>query len=160
MFWVGRCLFKACTDRPQLQTDSWRRRDSNLQSPARGAAVLSTVPLCGQATLLSRGEQPSAAGGEMTPAGLEPAIPGSAGRCLIHWATGPSASWASFQIQKRSKAKAKSKYLASSFGTLMPRGDDCFAMRTPKGAQGNMRHVSLLQVGGNKQWQRQCLPIH
>jgi hypothetical protein len=28
---------------------------------------------------------------EMTPAGLEPAIPGSVGRCLIHWATGPSA---------------------------------------------------------------------
>ena len=27
----------------------------------------------------------------MTPAGLEPAIPGSVGRCLIHWATGPIA---------------------------------------------------------------------
>ena len=27
----------------------------------------------------------------MTPAGLEPAIPGSVGRCLIHWATGPLA---------------------------------------------------------------------
>ena len=26
----------------------------------------------------------------MTPAGLKPAIPGSVGRCLIHWATGPS----------------------------------------------------------------------
>ena len=26
---------------------------------------------------------------KMTPAGLEPAIPGSVGRCLIHWATGP-----------------------------------------------------------------------
>ena len=25
----------------------------------------------------------------MTPAGLEPAIPDSVGRCLIHWATGP-----------------------------------------------------------------------
>ena len=25
----------------------------------------------------------------MIPAGLEPAIPGSVGRCLIHWATGP-----------------------------------------------------------------------
>ena len=25
---------------------------------------------------------------KMTPAGLEPAIPGSVGRCLIHWATG------------------------------------------------------------------------
>ena len=28
----------------------------------------------------------------MTPAGLEPAIPGSVGRCLIHWATGPAAA--------------------------------------------------------------------
>ena len=26
----------------------------------------------------------------MTPAGLEPAIPGSVSRCLIHWATGPT----------------------------------------------------------------------
>ena len=26
----------------------------------------------------------------MTPVGLEPTIPGSVGRCLIHWATGPS----------------------------------------------------------------------
>ena len=26
---------------------------------------------------------------KVTPAGLEPAIPGSVGRCLIHWATGP-----------------------------------------------------------------------
>ena len=26
----------------------------------------------------------------MTPAGLEPAIPDSVGRCLIHWATGPA----------------------------------------------------------------------
>ena len=25
----------------------------------------------------------------MTPVGLEPTIPGSAGRCLIYWATGP-----------------------------------------------------------------------
>ena len=29
---------------------------------------------------------------QMTPAGLEPAIPGSVGRCLIHWATGPTDS--------------------------------------------------------------------
>ena len=26
---------------------------------------------------------------QLTPAGLEPAIPSSVGRCLIHWATGP-----------------------------------------------------------------------
>ena len=29
---------------------------------------------------------------KVTPAGLEPAIPGSVGRCLIHWATGPVAT--------------------------------------------------------------------
>ena len=29
----------------------------------------------------------------MTPAGLEPAIPGSVGRCLIHWATGPDRNY-------------------------------------------------------------------
>ena len=28
----------------------------------------------------------------MTPAGLKPTIPGSVGRCLIHWATGPAAA--------------------------------------------------------------------
>ena len=34
-------------------------------------------------------------GFKMTPAGLEPAIPGSVGRCLIHWATGPDVfTWA------------------------------------------------------------------
>ena len=27
---------------------------------------------------------------QMTPVGLEPTIPGAVGRCLIHWATGPS----------------------------------------------------------------------
>ena len=30
----------------------------------------------------------AAAAASLTPAGLEPAIPGSVGRCLIHWATG------------------------------------------------------------------------
>ena len=37
-------------------------------------------------TLMQRG---TAMIGTMTPAGLEPANPGSVGRCLIHWATGP-----------------------------------------------------------------------
>ena len=27
---------------------------------------------------------------QMTPVGLEPTIPGSVGRCLIHWVTGPA----------------------------------------------------------------------
>ncbi len=34
---------------------------------------------------------PASSVDKMTPAGLEPAIPGSVGRCLIHWATGPDA---------------------------------------------------------------------
>ena len=33
---------------------------------------------------------PAAAQAQVTPVGLEPTIPGSVGRCLIHWATGPS----------------------------------------------------------------------
>ena len=38
----------------------------------------------------------------MTPAGLEPAIPGSVGRCLIHWATGPDPlRWADFILRRR-----------------------------------------------------------
>ena len=36
--------------------------------------------------------QPIAPRDAMIPAGLEPAIPGSVGRCLIHWATGPPTS--------------------------------------------------------------------
>ena len=32
---------------------------------------------------------PAAAQAQVTPVGLEPTIPGSVGRCLIHWATGP-----------------------------------------------------------------------
>ena len=52
----------------------------------------------------------------MTPAGLEPAIPGSVGRCLIHWATGPLAlqqqgeqEWR--ERERESAAKlGKSKY--------------------------------------------------
>ena len=39
---------------------------------------------------------------EMTPAGLEPAIPGSVGRCLIHWATGPMNTFLDFPAACRS----------------------------------------------------------
>lgn len=37
---------------------------------------------------------------QMTPVGLEPTIPGSVGRCLIHWATGPSSLPDQVAIQK------------------------------------------------------------
>ena len=56
----------------------------------RGSAGLSTA--WGEGVLFHE-HQLRAAGmaSVMTPAGLEPAIPGSVGRCLIHWATGPLA---------------------------------------------------------------------
>ena len=50
---------------------------------------------------------------EMTPAGLEPAIPGSVGRCLIHWATGPMMQ-ALVSVVCNSKRFNKNK----SFGNL------------------------------------------
>ena len=37
---------------------------------------------------------------QMTPVGLEPTIPGSVGRCHIHWATGPSSLPDQVAIQK------------------------------------------------------------
>ena len=39
----------------------------------------------------------------MIPAGLEPAIPGSVGRCLIHWATGPDACTVHAMLRIRCK---------------------------------------------------------
>ena len=41
----------------------------------------------------------------MTPAGLKPAIPGSVGRCLIHWATGPVASIHSYIVWRTFPSK-------------------------------------------------------
>ena len=41
----------------------------------------------------------------MTPAGLEPAIPGSVGRCLIHWATGPSKSTSGIANNRKRNTK-------------------------------------------------------
>ena len=48
----------------------------------------------------------------MTPAGLELAIPGSVGRCLIHWATGTSVQRANLYI---SAVKAVSALLNTLF---------------------------------------------
>ena len=36
--------------------------------------------------------------GKLILVGLEPTIPGSVGRCLIHWATGPLQSWLSGKL--------------------------------------------------------------
>ena len=46
-------------------------------------------------------------GNKMTPAGLEPAIPGSVGRCLIHWATGPDDN--DFQQSNSASIKGSTK---------------------------------------------------
>ena len=48
----------------------------------------------------------------MTPAGLEPAIPGSVGRCLIHWATGPDAC--TVHVMLRIKCKIAWGYLGAT----------------------------------------------
>ena len=54
-------------------------------------SALRISDLCISALTCSHpGRLPLARNREMTPAGLEPAVPGSIGRCLIHWATGPS----------------------------------------------------------------------
>ena len=45
----------------------------------------------------------------MTPAGLEPATPGSVGRCLIHWATGPYASLASFFFESKEENEGEAR---------------------------------------------------
>ena len=44
---------------------------------------------------------------KMNPVGLEPTIPGSVGRCLIHWATGP--------VLDRSR-----KHVIFQFATVLP----------------------------------------
>ena len=98
-FRVRCCLSKACAGRqlgyaypPLGQTDSCckraagPRRDSKLQSPVPGAGVFFTSAIdesCRRVMDKGRDNR------HMTPAGLEPAIPGYVGRCLIHWATGP-----------------------------------------------------------------------
>ena len=57
---------------------------------AHSRSALRISDLCISALTCSHpGRLPLARNREMTPAGLEPAMPGSIGRCLIHWATGP-----------------------------------------------------------------------
>ena len=70
-----------------------RQRGSNPRSPARESATLPTEPQRSCLGRRARGDLglPAATGAPlMIPAGLEPAIPGSVGPCLNHWATGPS----------------------------------------------------------------------
>ena len=57
---------------------------------------------------------------KMTPAGLEPAIPGSVGRCLIHWATGP-----------RARAAAMSAQLPLTCATHLPPCSSTRSLRQP-----------------------------
>ena len=55
----------------------------------------------------------------MTPAGLEPAIPGSVGRCLIHWATGPSGGIDAQAMLTAAKAEAEANSLKQKTITPM-----------------------------------------
>ena len=79
---VGRCLIHWATGPPKQVGSAGTRRTANHNQSARSAndsvgRSLATAAQGSPATVL-------------TPVGLEPAIPGSVGRCLIHWATGPS----------------------------------------------------------------------
>ena len=53
----------------------------------------------------------------MTPVGLEPTIPGSVGRCLIHWATGPSARCEELLPDAEAKSRAQLLMLAGMITT-------------------------------------------
>jgi hypothetical protein len=53
------------------------------------------------------------------PAGLEPAIPGSVGRCLIHWATGPDTIDASGKHDCRRKVSHTQKSSANVWKALV-----------------------------------------
>ena len=88
LFFCGRLFFCCCLILqifdllcPLALTGAKFRQDS-LVSNSSAAAVANVI----SAMVLSLDP--------MTPAGLEPAIPGSVGRCLIHWATGPSVHFA------------------------------------------------------------------
>ena len=76
----------ACLHAPGVEVQSEHQPDSPWQSDITfnwmGLLYSAGNPSC---TLNTWTGQPC-----MTPAGLEPVIPGSVSRCLIHWATGPS----------------------------------------------------------------------
>ena len=61
----------------------------------------------------------------MNPVGLEPTIPGSVGRCLIHWATGPidhlfQIDFKHFADRTNRNARAASSLLHLSLNVAAP----------------------------------------
>ena len=56
----------------------------------------------------------------MTPAGLGPAIPGSVGRCLIHWATGPRVLLLSLQGRRAERLGARTACVRAPLSAAVP----------------------------------------
>ena len=82
---------------------------------------------------------------EMTPAGLEPANPGSVGRCLIHWATGPclrSLAISSGTAYMRPLRKSESAWIwpVTSRGALC---ENATLHARYSASSGHLRHVTF-----------------
>ena len=69
---------------------------------------------------------------QMTLAGLEPAIPGSVGRCLIHWATGPCALFAPGPQRPHCGEKSAAQIFQETFVGAPPLPK---ARTTPRGSE-------------------------
>ena len=78
---------------------NWQRTMSVTSAPTSQDSRKQTLNLATGCVCAELTDTKPLAAGKMTPAGLEPAIPGSVGRCLIHWATGPD-------VRARSEAVA------------------------------------------------------
>ena len=78
--------------------------------------------------------------GAMTPAGLEPAIPSSVGRCLIHWATGPV-----HQFAQEHKVARHVRRLALLKASSCRSRDLCSLARTPPPLSPRFRRLSSRQ---------------
>ena len=90
---------------PRARPDPPRTRTWNLRLRRPTPYPLGQQALCAfeGAALLKQWRRQTTT---MTSAGLEPAIPGSVGRCLIHWATGPWGAQKTFDKSKFPMRKA------------------------------------------------------
>ena len=78
----------------------------------------------------------------MTPAGLEPAIPGSVGRCLIHWVKGPclrTVAVSSSTLSMRPLRKSESAWIwpVTSRGALC---ENATLQARYSASSGHLRH--------------------
>ena len=76
----------------------------------------------------------------MTPVGLEPTIPGSVGRCLIHWATGPV-----HQLAQEHQVARHVRRLALLKASSCRSRDLCSLARTPPPLSPRFRRLSSRQ---------------